>query len=242
VSEPQWELPEAEMFDWARPGAGVRPDASARPDIHLPETSGQEAEHRDHLIHQGLDALHFASLLGEVAEMGLVAHGSAAAGAAAVAAPLGAVATVIVTAMEFYRATSTDKRIQVQKGLAHGLMWEVLGLPDADHTMGPATFGDGYVPLSDYEQSGWDEGVREGRRIGQREDVKKEIERALAYEMVVQNRDLDTDPQHRAWNVAVTNVLNRVWDQVHEDSGPLNGSTLSWEGVGDGFPVDRRAP
>jgi hypothetical protein len=150
------------------------------------------------------------------------------------------VATVVVTAMELYKAFTTTQRIQTQQGICYGLMWEVLGVPDAEHTTRPAPIGDGTIPLTESEQKAWEEGVKEGREKAKDPEVREAITRALAYEMAAQGRAPDTDPDHKAWHQSVDHTLNRIWNDVHEDLGPLNGSQLDWKGAQDGFPTAKQ--
>jgi hypothetical protein len=249
MTEPEWEVPTAEDFAWARSGAA---EQSQAPAVDLPHTEGQHDQHREHLKHMGLDAVHVASTIAELYEMfhvsglGLAGHGGVIAGSAAVLAPMGGIAVGVLTAMELKRAFTTTQRIEAQKGVTYGLMWGVLGVPDVPHSTRPGPFG-GDLPLTPSEQEAWQKGVEEGREMAKDPKVRETIERALAYEMAVQKRDLATDPQHRAWHVAVDNTLNRVWEEVHEkqvrwgEQG-LNESKLPWVGGQDGFPKPAPKP
>ena len=233
MSVPEWVLPPVEPFEWAQPSSPPPGD----PDIgHVRDHSVVEQG-----IHTGIDVAHYVGTAGEITAM-FASEGTMLLAAAEVAAPLGAVAVVAVSGMEFYRATTTSARIEGQKGFAYGLMWGVLGLPDLDETTpGWNDVGTGSVgpsPESDYEHKWWAEGVREGREKAKDPKVRDEIVRALAYEMVAQRKDLDTDPQHRAWSVAVDRTLNRIWEGVREDVAPVRGTHLKWLGEGDGFPQD----
>jgi hypothetical protein len=239
MGEPEWELPLVDDFAWS----DATPASSQTPDVG----GVYEPSHTEHYVHLGLDAVHVASTIAEIYEIFHVsgaplaaAHGGLA-GAAAVVAPLGGVAVVVVTAMELYKAFDTVNRIETQKGITYGIMWGVLGVPDVPHTTRPGPFG-GDLQLTDHERASWQEGVDKGRELAKDPAVRQAIERSLAYEMALQKRDLATDPQHRAWNVAVQNTMNRVWDQVHEKQKGLDGSTLSWQGKEDGFPKPAPKP
>lgn len=227
---PEWALPLVEPFEWAQPFSSQAAD----PDI------GDVRDHGiAHYVHTGLLPAHVAGTIAEIVAW-KAAEGTALLAAAEGVAVIAPVAVVITTAIEFHTTTSTAARIEGQKGFAYGLMWGVLGLPDIDETtpgwndvlpghLGPS-------PMDDYERKHWAEGVAEGREKAKDPSVREKIERALAYEMVAQGRDLDTDPQHRAWSVAVDRTLNQIWEDVREDTPPLDGTHLKWLGEGDGFP------
>jgi hypothetical protein len=234
---PDWSMPSLEPFAWAH-SAGAAPDADLD-DVYDPS-------HTEHNVHIGLTVGHVATTIGEIYEFfhvtGAVlappAHGAAA--VAVWAAPLGAVLVAVTTVLELHKAFTTTQRIMTQEGICYGLMWEVLGMPDAERTTRGTFFGE--MPMTDSEREAWEEGVREGREKARDPAVREAIVRALAYEMAVQGRDPDTDPTHRAWQKAVNNTLNRIWNEVHEDLGPLNGSTIPWMGDQDGFPKRRPQP
>lgn len=230
---PEWELPPVKPFDWTE---AVPVNSAPSPDLDVPETEGQHTEHVEHWVHRGIDVVHFGETLHYLHSL---SEGGAVAAGAAEITPLGAVLVVVVTFMELHKAFTTSQRIETQKGVTYGLMWEVLGLPDAEHTTRGGPFGP--QDLTESEREAWEEGVKEGREKAKDPAVREQIERALAYEMMVQKRDLATDPQHRAWNVAVDKTLNRIWDQVHEDLPTLN-YPLSWMGNKDGFPEPAPKP
>jgi hypothetical protein len=266
---PDWSVEEVPHFDWAVPGR------AGSADLEVPETSGEHHRHVEHRIHQGLDVVHFMDVMhewghvlhalrhaGHAVEVGagLAWPEVAAVGATEVA---GGVAVVVVTFMELHRAFTTGQRIQHQQGLAHGLMWEVLGVKDVQRTTKGSPFGDFQIPLEDSEKEAWQEGIAEGRALadkkvtiggkvelvdgfpklvgGQEVTVRELVTATLAYEMAQQGKDPLTDPHQKAWNVAVDKTLNRVWEQVRETSErwgerSLNRHPLSWINEDNGFP------
>jgi hypothetical protein len=236
MGEPDWEIAEAQDFDWS--------DSTPAPvskDMHLPQTDGQHWEHTEHNIHTGLNVAKFVATCAELYEIFHVSgaalaasHGGLAAAAGWVA-PVAPIAVVIVTFMELHKAFTTTQRIETAKGVTYGIMWGVLGVPDVPHTTRPGPFG-GTLELTKSEREAFEEGVKEGRKMAQDPKVREQVERALAAEMALQKRDPTTDPQHRAWNVAVDKTMNRIWDGVHEKNKALDGSKLNWIGKNDGFP------
>jgi hypothetical protein len=237
MDEPEWSLPAVELFHWAKPDFAPPEDQKHAPDMDV----GERAHEKEPEYKEGTFYAHVVGTLAEFYEL----HGIAEAGevlathewlSAGALAPLGYVATIVVTAQQFYDATSTGHRIQGEMGMTYGMVWEVLGLPDVEHT----THLDG-ERLSQYEHKGWEEGVAEGRKyIQEHPEAREQIIQSLNYEMWAQRRDYTTDPTHHAWHEATNRVLNRVWAATHEDLAPLNSVSLPWMGENDGFPTPKR--
>ncbi|HWW95705.1 MAG TPA: hypothetical protein VN375_20210 [Vicinamibacteria bacterium] len=249
MNEPEWSVPLMEPFAWAAPGAGAeRPDLGSLEESHTGEKVLEYTELGAHIVTTTAEITEMfeKELLTEVVVGGeVVGEVPVAAGgvmvAAEVIAPLGSVLVIGITARELYSAFTVVQRIEHAKGMAYGMMWEVLGLPDTDRTTRPGALG---LPeqMTESEREAWRDGVEEGRRAV-REDpaVRADIERSLAYEMAVQHRDLATDPQHTAWRTAVANTLGRVWEMERPQEGPegraLAHSGLDWISESDGFPT-----
>ncbi|HEY7510098.1 MAG TPA: hypothetical protein VIG50_07570 [Vicinamibacteria bacterium] len=272
---PDWSVEEVPHFDWA-----VRGSAGSA-DLEVPETSDEHWRHAEHRIHQGMDVLHTIELIetwqhvfhaaghaGHAVEVGAGLAWPEVAGVTA-AEVGGGVAVVVVTALELYRAFTVGQRIQEQKGVTYGLMWEVLGVKDVERTTKGDPFGPGEISMSESEREAWQEGIAEGRALadktvniggklelvdgfpkmvgGKEVKVRELIEATLAYEMALQGKDPLTDPHQKAWNVAVDKTLNRVWEQVRETSErwgerSLNRQPLSWIGDDNGFPQPAPKP
>src|SRR5262245_37854815 len=232
MGEPEWTVAHLEHFAWAQPSAE---EQSGQPDLG----GVHDHSHLGHYVHIGIDVAHFLDTLHKFHhwyhEAKAAAHGAAVV-AGEVMGPLDAALLFVVVFSELHKAFTTTQRIESQKGISYGLLWEVLGVPDAPHDTRPSPFGEGTLPLTDSERQAFEEGVKEGREKAQDPEVRKAIEGSLAFEMARQERTLDTDPQHHAWNIAVDNTLNRIWDKVHEDEPALKGSTIPFQGTEDGFP------
>jgi hypothetical protein len=236
MDEPEWSVPLMEPFAWAAPLAGAEAKQPADIDV------GERAHEKEPEYKEGSFYAHVVGTLAEFYEL----HGTAEAGevlatgewvSAGALAPLGYVATIYVTAQQFYDATSTGYRIQDEMGLTYGMMWEALEMKtDVDRTH----WRDGQT-MSDYEHNGWKDGVEEGRQyIRDHPEAKEQILNALNGEMWARGRDYGTDPQHTAWHEATNSVLNRIWQSKHEDLAPLNAVGLDWMGDDDGFPKPKK--
>jgi hypothetical protein len=249
MNEPEWSVPLMEPFAWAAPlGGGERPDLGSLEESHTGEKVVEYSELGLHIVTTTAEIaekfehelLREVVVGGEVVgEVPVEAGGLAV--AAEVIAPLGSVLVVVITAKELYSAFTVTQRIEHAKGMAYGMMWEVLGLPDTDRTTRPGLLG---LPeqMTESEREAWRDGVEEGRKaVREHPEVRDEITRSIAYEMAVQHRDLATDPQHSAWKAAVGNTLGRIWEMERPHEGPegraLEHSGLDWISESDGFPT-----
>jgi hypothetical protein len=160
------------------------------------------------------------------AEAAAVGEGAAAgAGALAtfveIAIPIGYVALIAVTFLEFHESFSTGERVQEKKGLCYGLAWAASGMPDR-----PRTFEPWGVDTAEELRAAWEHGLKTARQKFKTDiELHNQVLLRLAYETMMQPRHKWTDPGGR--------LLNVLWDQVKGADGA--GMRLDWINVGSEY-------